>query len=271
MNKHLSIFAIALIVGIMFYLNETNSELIKQPSDLQHKKTEGGASSDTYEDLSGVDKNTTHRKEPPFQEQESKTNLPTRTYEQIIEQNEWLQKHGFKYIFNPVDGTVINDRDNSSDYYDYDITSLIEMATNNPRAALEAGDRLFADKQYDEAIPYLENAAVHGYANSLLNLSLLYTQKAKVAQKMDSGAEALEEYIEAVAWGHVLKLRFYPDKEEVEVLDSVKKYDETIIKEIKKISLSRSKEIYSNLKLKRVQSNLGEFDNEIPQSFINQR
>ncbi len=203
------------------------------------------------------------------------------TYEQIIEKNDWLTTHGFKTLF-PLDTTneggvittveelhmLAEQQAQILEYEGYSLEILKEMAeVGDPRATLEIGQKLRSIKQYDEAEPYLEKAAVHGYASALSELSSLHINQAKISLKQGNADEAYQEFIEAYAWGHVMNLRFYPNKDEPVTTGTGVKLDKNTLNDIKNSAKMRAKVIYSSLKTKRAEALLGDFDNNIPDTF----
>lgn len=186
--------------------------------------------------------------------------------EQIYEKNEWLRKHGFESTFN-VDGSPLPVNEPLSDYNVYSIETLKAMADGDPRAALELGLRFKDKSEYIKSRTYLRSAAVHGYAKGLVALSGSYAQEAKnLLKKKDKNQEADKLLTESYAWGHVIHLRFYPEETEPAISGKPHIEDERL-QAIKKAAKERALELYEELQSERSSLGLGEFDNEIPDTF----
>lgn len=186
--------------------------------------------------------------------------------EQIYERNQWLRDNGFEYMFN-TDGSLNHVKDPLSDYDVYSLETLTAMADGDPRAALSLGIRLISESKHEQAREYLQSAAAHGYARGLTTLSSSYIQEARdLANKKDRGQEADELFVEGYAWGHVMNLRFYPEQSEP-TIDGKLYIEDERLQAIKKAAKVRAVELYEELQSERNAMGLGEFNNDIPDSF----
>lgn len=194
--------------------------------------------------------------------------LEKKTQSEIIaERNEWMIKHGFNYRFDPHGGHEIV-RAPISDYETYSLQDLKQMSKNDPKASMYLGQTLLSENKPIEARPYLYNAAMHGYARSLIDMSNSYIHEAKYVLDNNKALESEELYIKAFAWGHLMNLRFYPDNDEP-AMESYVSIPEKKLKAIKQKARVEAKKIYSKLQQERALLGLDEFDNYVPSNFLN--
>ncbi len=189
------------------------------------------------------------------------------TLDEVFEINDWLKSQGFGFQLN-LDGNKFEKAPNTS-YESYDVGTLVDLAESDSLANLELGERLFDNEGPDSgAEPYLIRSAADGYALPLRVLPKLYLSRSSKLRRSNDREGMRENLIESYAWDHVVNLRFFDSREQVDDNRSwiLEEYRDDLT-EIKEEAYERARDIYTKLQATRRERGKGEFNNYMPEVY----
>ncbi len=172
--------------------------------------------------------------------------------------NNWRRKEGYRTIYY-FDSPFPKDEPHSYDIYD--IESLTAMSESDPLAKLFLARKLWKNGENEQAKLYLEESAVNGYTSALTDLIRIHIDEGDLLNKSGNAEGADNAFIEAIAWSYVVNFRFRPDDIKLPKPYALKS-EPNRLKELTEEAEIRGMKIYSDLKLKRLESGLGDFDND---------